>query len=180
MKKQWGKFLYYSPKICLASNGAESDVNKLAQRNWLATKLYTSHELGRGKMFLSRDRMVNCVNIITLQKSLTAAVIEQTVRCLEHGIKYKAILTIFVSKNNFEKFIHVVNNQYYRYVICFMTFSDAFSSKVARLDDLTLSPCGCSSQNLSIWAEMWRENGKVRGNSKNWKFNWQSSSYLLN
>jgi len=26
--KQWGKFLYYSPKICLASNGAESDVNK--------------------------------------------------------------------------------------------------------------------------------------------------------
>ena len=94
--------------------------------------------------------MVNRVNIITLQKRLTAAVILQTVRCPEHGIKYKAILTIFVSKNNFEKFIHVVYNQYYRYVICFMTIFDAFSSKVARLDDLTLSPCGCSSQNLSI------------------------------
>ena len=98
---------------------------------------------------MSRDRMVNRVNIITLQKSLTAAVIEQTVRCLEHGIKYKAILTIFVFKNIFEKFIHVVNNQYYRYVICFMTFFDAFSSKVARLDDLSLSPCGRKSIDLS-------------------------------
>ena len=79
-----------------------------------------------------------------------------------------------------KKFIRVVHNQYYRYVICFMTFCNAISSKVVFLWFESLSVRLLQSK--SIWAD-WKWQSKIKviwWNSKNWKFNWQSSSYLLN